>query len=224
MQTTFFKKALKVVAVAALLTGSSLLALEEGKEFKTLEAPIPNVDKSLVKVFSYDCPFCYKYDKSVTPKVMAKLPDMKFVPFHLSTKGTYGKQASQLFAVLIAKDEAAGTPLLDEKSLFKKAKFAYYKAYHDKKERWGDGKDPDAFFKTGFDAAGISKADFEAGLKEPRAQELLKAWGDKDGAAYGVAKIQGVPAFVVNGKYLLYTKAIRGIDQMADMIKELAKK
>ena len=30
-----------------------------------------------------------------------------------------------------------------------------------KKERWGDGKDVEGFLKTGLDAAGVSKADYE---------------------------------------------------------------
>lgn len=48
-------------------------------------------------------------------------------------KGEYGKQASEVFAVLINKDKAAGISLFDANSQFKKAKFAYYAAYHDKK-------------------------------------------------------------------------------------------
>ena len=58
-------------------------------------------------------------------------------------------------------DEEKGVSLLDENSLFKKAKFAYYKAYHDQKQRWSDGKDEAAFLKTGLDAAGISEADYQ---------------------------------------------------------------
>ena len=39
-----------------------------------------------------------------------------------------------------------------------------------------------------------------------------------------MAKIQGVPAFVVNGKYLIYTAKITSIDAMAQLIEELLKK
>ena len=41
---------------------------------------------------------------------------------------------------------------------------------------------------------------------------------------YDVAKIQGVPAFVVNGKYLLKTASIRSIDGLVENIRELSKK
>ncbi|WP_162167125.1 thiol:disulfide interchange protein [Campylobacter fetus] len=173
----------KCIAAAAVFGAINAAAFSEGVDFVKLETPIPNSDGLVTKVYSYDCPFCYKYDKAVTKAVMQKLPEMKFEPMHLATKGKFGKQASELFAVLIAKDNASGTNLLDDKSLFKKAKFAYYKAYHYKKERWG------------MDA--------------------------NSGYAYGVAKIQGVPAFVVDGKYLIYTKAIKGIDAMAELIKYL---
>ncbi len=37
-----------------------------------LEKPIPNADKTLIKVFSYACPFCYKYDKAVTGRFLIK--------------------------------------------------------------------------------------------------------------------------------------------------------
>ncbi|MSN95942.1 thiol:disulfide interchange protein DsbA/DsbL [Campylobacter sp. FMV-PI01] len=223
---SFFKGIAKSVAVLALVAGVSLNAAEEGKDYVKLEKPIANAQNTVIKVFSYDCPFCYKYDKAVTKKVMEKLPEMKFVPYHLATKGVFGKYGSELLAVMIAKDEAAGTNLLDDNSKFKKAKFALYKAYHDKKERWGaDASKPenvDAFLKTALDEVGISKADYEAALNGDRVKELLNLWGmDNNSDSYMVAKIQGVPAFVVDGKYLILTKSVKGIDQMANTIKEL---
>lgn len=127
----------KCLATSVAFVAINASAFSEGVDFVKLETPIPNSDSLVTKVYSYDCPFCYKYDKAVTKAVMQKLPEMKFEPIHLATKGKFGKQASELFAVLIAKDNTSGTSLLDDKSLFKKAKFAYYKAYHDKKERWG---------------------------------------------------------------------------------------
>lgn len=217
-----FKNLLKSLLCVSLLAVSSLAsAFTEGTDYVVLEKPIPNADKTLIKVFSYACPFCYKYDKAVTAQVAAKVADtVTFVPFHLETKGEYGRPASEVFAVLIHKDQAAGVSILDDKSLFKKAKFAYYAAYHDKKERWSDGKDPEAFIKTGLDAAGITKADFDETLKDAKVQETLEKWK----ASYDVAKIQGVPAYVVNGKYLILTKSIKSVDLMADLIKELTAK
>lgn len=66
----------------------------------------------------------------------------------------------------------------------------------------------------------MSQADFEAALEEPAVQEVLKEWK----ASCDVAKIQGVLAYVANGKYSIYIKSIKSIDAMTDLIRELASK
>lgn len=209
------------ITLVVVFAGSGF-AFSEGTDYLVLDKPIPNAENTLIKVFSYDCPFCYKYDKSVTPKVVAQLPaDVTFRPFHLKTKSKYGIQGTQLFAVLLAKDQANGLSdedLFSDKSLFKKAKMAYYQAYHDKRERWDAGED--AFLKTGLDAVGMSKGELQKALDDPKVQALIAEW---DGS-YEVAGIQGVPAFVVNGKYLIYTKSIKSIDGMLQLINELLEK
>lgn len=218
----FLALALALVFAFPVFTLSAHAAAKEGTDYMVLAKPIPNMDKTVIKVFSYDCPFCYKYDKSVTPAVVSQLSKdgIKFTVWHLKTKGKYGVQGSELFASLITKDQKAGLGLFDDKASFKKAKFAYYKAYHDKKERWGDGKDQAAFLKTGLDAAGITNAEFQKLLQDPATKAKLKDWE----GSYEIAKIQGVPAFIVKGKYLLYTKSITSIDGMTAAIKELMAK
>ncbi len=212
--------ALALVMVLSVWTLPACAAVAEGTDYVVLAKPIPGMDKTVLKVFSYDCPFCYKYDKAVTPKVVDILAKdgIKFTVWHLKTKGKYGVQASDLFAALITKDQKAGLGLFDDKASFKKAKFAYYKAYHDKRERWDSGAD--AYLKTGLDASGITNAEFQKLLQDPATKTRLKDW---DGAV-DIAKIQGIPAFVVKGKYLLYTKNIKSIDDMVGKIKELMAK
>ncbi|MBJ6799563.1 thiol:disulfide interchange protein DsbA/DsbL [Geomonas sp. Red259] len=221
MMFKFAKTIIKSFALVALLAGTSF-AFTEGTDYVKLAKPIPNAQGTLIKVFSYDCPFCYKYDKKITPNLVPKLPsDLKFRPFHLKTKGKYGVQGSELFAVLLLKDQKAGLSdrdLYTEKSLLKKAKMAYYTAYHDKKERWDAG--PEAYLKTGLDAVGMSKAEFDKAKNDPKVKALLKEWDQ----SYDVAKIQGVPGFVVNGKYLVMTKSITSIDGMLKLINELKTK
>ena len=187
--TMTFTKFAVAAAAALLCAGSVIAAPVEGTDYVVLEKPIPNASGTFIKVYSYDCPFCYKYDKSVVPAVKAKLDkEMKFLDYHLH-------------------------------AMHKKAKFALYKAYHDKKQRWDDGAD--AFRATALEAVGMSKADFDAKKNDPKVQALVKAWAD---STYDVAKIQGVPAFVVNGKYLLKTASIRSIDGLVENIRELSKK
>ena len=51
--------------------------------------------------------------------------------------------------------------------------------------------------------------------------EALKALCAEWNTSYDVAKIQGIPAYVVNGKYLIMTKSIRNFDGMVNLVKEL---
>ena len=213
-----FAKVLAGLGAAVLsIAVANAAPLKEGTDYTTLKNPLPNAKNTVIEVYSYACPFCFKYSKFI-PQIASSLPKgAVFKPYHLEQKGDYGKIASELFAVLIVKDQAAGVDILSDKSAFHKAEEAYFNEYHKKNNRWGGGKNPDAFLQTGLDAAGISKAEFEAGLKDEKVQALLKEWE----ASYEIASVQGVPAFVVNGKYLIYTKSIASLDDLQDKIKTL---
>ena len=102
-----------------------------------------NAEGKLTKIFSYDCPFCFKYDVGVDPKVLPRIEKelgLAFNPVHLETKGKYGRVASEFLAMCMLKDKAAGVSIESKDSLFKKAKDAIYQAYHKKGERWTSGE------------------------------------------------------------------------------------
>lgn len=91
--TSLFKS---VVLTAALVTPFAASAFTEGTDYMVLEKPIPNADKTLIKVFSYACPFCYKYDKAVTGPVSDKVADLvTFTPFHLETKANMANRPAK---------------------------------------------------------------------------------------------------------------------------------
>lgn len=208
-------------AALALSIAQPAVAFTEGTDFVQLEQPIPNAENTLIKIWSYDCPFCFKYDVGVDPKVLPRVSSelgLQYIPMHLETKGKFGRTASEFLAVCQLKDEAAGVKSTDKASLYKKAKDAWYTAYHKKGERWTEGEA--AFVKTASDATGISPADFEAARKDPKVVALVESWK----VGYPIAKIQGIPAYVVNGRYLLMTRAIRNFDGMVSLIKTLKEK
>lgn len=214
---------LTAAATAALVcsVSTSAFAFEAGTDYVVLDKPMPNAEKTLIKIWSYDCPFCFKYDVGVDPKVLPKVEKevgLKFVPMHVETKGKYGRVASEYLAMCQLRDEAAGLKSTDKDSLYKKAKGAWYQAYHKKGQRWNDGEA--AFLKTAADATGISDVDFQAARKDPKVVALADSWK----VSYDVAKMQGIPAYVVNGKYLIMTKSIRNFDGMVKLIGELAAK
>ena len=212
-----FKKTL--MALGLTLFAATAMAATEGTDYVKLEKPYAYGEGKLTKVFSYDCPFCFKYEVGVDPKVLPRIEKetgLVFNPVHLETKGKYGRVASEFLAMCMLKDKAAGVSIENKDSLFKKAKDAVYKAYHKKGERWTAGEA--AFLKTLTDATGISADEFNKAKGDEAVKKLCDEWK----ASYDIAKIQGIPAYVVNGKYLIMTKSIRGLDGMVNLVKELS--
>lgn len=214
---------MKLLKTAACVFGlcfaaTAAMAATEGTDYVKLEKPMVNAEGKLTKIFSYDCPFCFKYDVGVDPKVLPRIEKeagLAFNPVHLETKGKYGVTASQFLAVCMLKDKAAGVSIESKDSLFKKAKDAIYLAYHKKGERWTAGES--AFLKTLTDATGVSPDEFNKAKDGEAVKSLCAEWK----TSYDVAKIQGIPAYVVNGKYLIMTKSIRNFDGMVNLVKEL---
>lgn len=221
MQRRTLLQASTAFALGTLIVPSAF-AFTEGTDYVKLAQPLPGGQGKIIKIFSYDCPFCFKYDTSVDPRVMPlaeKSSGLKFDMYHLETKGKYGRAASEFFAYCKLQDAKNGiTSVEDPKSLFKKAKEAIYEAYHRMGERWPQGEA--SFLKTAEDATGISAATFDAARKTPEVQALADSWKP----SYDVAKIQGVPAYVINGQYLILIKSIRSAKGFQDLIDDLAKK
>lgn len=211
-----FKKTL--LAVGLSLFAAASMAATAGTDYVKLEKPMVNAEGKLTKIFSYDCPFCFKYDVGVDPKVLPRIEKetgLAFNPIHLETKGKYGRIGSEFLAMCLLRDKAAGISVESKDSLFKKAKDAVYVAYHKKGERWTSGEA--AFLKTMTDATGISADEFAKAKNDPAVTAMCDEWK----LSYDVAKIQGIPAYVVNGKYLIMTKSIRSLDGMVELVKEL---
>lgn len=199
--------------------GLSAVELREGVDYVVLNNPIPNAENSVIEVYSYACPFCYKYAK-ILPQILDKLPsDVDFRPYHLEQKGDYGRLASEIFAVLLVKDRRDGVGALEEKSLFHRVQGAYFEEYHVKKNRWSDGGDAQGFLETGLKTAGISESEFQAALEDREVQELLKSWAE----GYDIAMVQGIPAFVVNGKYLIKISELKSLDDLGEKMGYLLK-
>lgn len=215
-----FVKASAALALAATIAMPAFAATV-GQDYQVLEKPLPGGEGKIVKIWSYDCPFCFKYDAGVDPKVMPgaeQATGLHFEMMHLETKGKFGRAASEFLAYCQLEDQKAGVKSVeDAKSLYKKAKDAWYQAYHKKGERWAAGEE--AFLKTALDATGITADAFAAARKSAEVQQLADSWKP----SYDVAKIQGVPAYVVNGKYLVMTKSIRSVKGFTELLTELSK-
>lgn len=207
---------MRILVVCGLLS-SAAAAFEENKDYLVLDKPLNVGENVLVKVFSYGCKYCYRFDKGVTAKLVKSIDGLKFIPYHLKTKGEYGETVSAILAAMISLDEEKNIDLFDENSKFKKAKFAIYRSYHDKEEKFSSKDD---FIIMALKAAGVSKDEYMKALNSKRAQEILTSWDD----SYDIAVISGVPAFVVNGKYLVSLNSATSMDKLTQIVKFLLTK
>lgn len=192
----------------------------EGTQYVRLEKPVAAWQGKLVKVFSYDCRFCYRYDVSVDPRVIPKVlssSGLEFYPVHLETKGEFGRTASEFFALCLLRDREAGRSTMDKNALFNRVKDALFLAYHREGERWEAGEA--AFIATMAKASGISAEEFARERRTKSVQQLSDSWK----VSYDVAKIQGIPAFVVNGRYLVLNKSLRNAQSLLDLMLALSR-
>ncbi|MDR3177534.1 MAG: thiol:disulfide interchange protein [Campylobacteraceae bacterium] len=209
------------VLLTILFLSSNVFGFEEGTDYIRLKMPIPNSNKTLIKVFNYECNFCYKYEKMLTPSLIKQLHGiLNFKPLHIKLRGKYGKEASELFAVLVFKDIQNNiSDLTSDKSLFRKAQMAYYSAHRGGKKET-PYSDLESFLHIGFKAVGISKEEFEKLKNNHEVQNILKSWN----VGYEIVRFKNAPVYIVNGKYLIDTQNVKSIGELASMIKELAKK
>ncbi|MFG0454346.1 thiol:disulfide interchange protein DsbA/DsbL [Shewanella mangrovisoli] len=199
-----------LLALCALLMSCSVSAttFNEGEHYQLLGDASFNAPNQVVKVFSVNCPFCYKYDKSVTPGMVKNLPQgVTFDAYHITTKPPLGKEKALVLAYAKTQSEDA----------YKAAKMAFYKHYHDDKVHFASGKEAIDF---GLKAAGLDKAGFDAAKDSDEIKKTIVKWDQ----GLAVAKIQGIPAIVVNGKYLINTKSVRSMQMLDELVAELVAK
>jgi thiol:disulfide interchange protein DsbA len=210
----------KTAILLFLFFTSYIFGFKEGEDYIKLATPLPNANKTLMKVFSYNCSSCYKYEKELTPSLVMQTKDiLSFKYVHLKYKGDYAEEASELFAVLTFKDiqNNISNPTSSQ-SLFRKAQMAYHKIYDTKIGIKEDStKD---FLSIGLNAAKISEDEFNELKKNPQVQNILKSWN----ISYEVLKLKDKPVYIVNGKYLIKTQTIKSMGSFVALIKELAKK
>ncbi|MBK1964798.1 thiol:disulfide interchange protein DsbA/DsbL [Campylobacter novaezeelandiae] len=215
-----FSKIVKFSTITVFLVAFNANALTEGKEYIVLNSPIPNVPNSVIEVFSYRCTHCYDHHKFNTlEKIKEKLPNLNYSFYPVRSMGDYGKQANEIFAFASFKDKEKNIDQTDKNSFTYKVSDAYFNAYFKKKERWGNGKNPEAFYEVGLKAMNVSKNDLENFLKTDEANQILKSYE----YANDISKNYGTPGFVVNGKYQITPQAITSPQAFIKAIEELSK-
>ncbi|MFQ6370672.1 thioredoxin domain-containing protein [Shewanella sp. YIC-542] len=195
------KKLFSAALVSAMLSFGASAA-------ETINIDTPALKDTVQKVYSVYCPFCYKYEKAVTPNLVKHLPaGAKFQAICLESKGELGIEACQVLAALSQ---------IGEKQ-YKSAKLAMYSAVHDKKlpSVKGPGAKQGALRDIGLSAAGVSLDAFKTALSTPAAQDKLAY--DRT-IAKTIALVKGIPAIVINGNKLVDTSTVKSLKDLDETI------
>ncbi|ASF16056.1 thiol:disulfide interchange protein DsbA/DsbL [Shewanella sp. LC6] len=201
------KKAL-LMAAALLLAPFAVSAAEykEGVHYTVINDGPATAKPEITEFFSFYCPHCYNFSKTVVPKILAEKPaGVEFNQAHVDFIGKeMGVEMSRAFAV-------AHQLNVDEK-----IDAALFAAIHDKKQHFTSRDDVRALFV----ANGVDGKAFDAAADS----FMVKAQMAKMKRDTENAKLSGVPAIVVNGKYRVETGAIKSYDELLDIAYYLARK
>ncbi|USD38514.1 MULTISPECIES: thiol:disulfide interchange protein DsbA/DsbL [Ferrimonas] len=202
------KRILTLAAASLLALTAQAADFSEGKHYIDLKDQGFNAPNQVVKVYSTNCPFCYKYEKAVMPNYIKNLPEgVGYDAYHITTKPPFGKEKATVVAV--AKS-------LSDKQ-YKAVKMAYYKHIHDDKIKF---KSPEEAIEFGLNAGGIDASTFAAKKDSDAVITLLKKWDQ----GLKVAKVKGIPAIVVNGRYLIITQSITSMAMLDELTADLLAK
>ncbi len=190
--------ALFSVTIQGISLQSPAAEYKEGVQYKVLKTPLPKVIPEgkieVETVFWYGCSHCY--DLSVLEKDWKKTLGKDVINTDLPV--VFGKpwQAhAQLFYTL------------EEMKLLDKAHLPVFEAVQKKGERLDNEKDMKTFLSSRFS---VKPADFDKAYGSFGVMNQVQ----KAGAATRGAQLTGVPAIIINGRYLIDPVTAGGLDKM----------
>jgi len=190
--------------LACLLLSAGARAADEGIDYRTLSQPQPTETGDKVEVlemFWYGCPHCYHLEPVLKKWLASKADYIEFRRLPAVLGRNWASHARAYFAAeLLGVLERIHEP--------------FFSALHDKKMRlFSDDAIADWFVDQGVDRDEFVKAyrSFIVDMKVRRAAQLGNRFG-----------LEGVPSFIVNGKYVTSPSQTGGSARMLQVIDELA--
>ena len=197
----------KWVIISGLLafSGPALSEYDEGIEYKKVSPAVPNHTSSkleVVELFWYGCPHCFHLEPQLHKWLKNKPANVNFVRIPAIFNKQWALHAKAYYtAEFLGIVDKIHEPLFNE--------------IHVKKKHLHSAQALQAFFAR----YGVSKQDFESTFnsfavdsKVRRALDLTRRYG-----------INGVPAMVVNGKYMTDGPMANGNKGMLKMVDYLIK-
>ena len=191
------KKAL-LMAAALLLAPMATLAADykEGVHYTVINEGPETAKPEITEFFSFFCPHCYNFSKTVIPKLESNLPEG--VAFNQSHVDFIGREMGPVMSRAFA--------IAHQLNVDKKIEAAIFAAIHDKRQQFTRPDD----VKAVFIANGVEAKDYDAAANSFMVNaKLSKMKRDTENA-----KLTGVPSLVVNGKYRVDTGSVKSYDEL----------
>lgn len=201
----------KSLMIAAAGLGLSTLAMAasvvEGQHYEVLpEAMETSVEEDQVQVteiFWYGCPHCYNLEEPLNAWVAEQPEDVVFQRMPATMGGDWNQHAMAFYA-------AQELGILDE------VHEDFFAAIHEEGRSLTDNDDIADFFS-------------DYGVSEEEAREALTSFGVKSQVNQAHARmramqIMGVPALVVDGRYLVTPSSAGSLDNMPEIAGALVEK
>lgn len=205
------------VSLFFALSALNAESLVEGKDYVTLKTPLNAPRNSVIELFNVGCPHCASMYK-ILPNLFAVLPkDTQFLPYHIITGAPFSKEASEVLAVALIQDKQNNLNPKDSKSYFKRTLNAYFNATFKERKQFGNAKD---FIHFGLKQTNTTQENFTKLLAQTDTKALLQTW--ENSAQY--AQIQGVPSFIINGKYLILAQNLKSEEDFIFKVDTLLQK
>ncbi|TFH85327.1 thiol:disulfide interchange protein DsbA/DsbL [Billgrantia azerbaijanica] len=196
--------ALAALTLSALATAAPLV---EGEHYEVLDEAVPTqVEEGQIEVveaFWYGCPHCYNLEEPLNAWV-AELPDdVTFYRLPATMGGDWNTHAKAFYA---AKELGIQQDLHDD----------FFHAIHEQGAQLTDDEDIAAFFS-------------DYGVSEEEAREALNAFGVKAKVSQAhsrmrAMRLMGVPALMVDGRYLVTPSSAGSLDNMPQVAEALIEK
>lgn len=215
----------KTVLIGALAISTFLSAATEGTEYikLTKAQQIPNADDKIIELLSYGCIHCYNHFKNGTLKFVSEFfPEFKYEEWQVKQMGEYGYQMAEVLAYAKMLDGKSGINSLSVKSSFHQILKAYFEANFKQRKRYNDAN---AFYQVAIDVLknqlnkDVSVQDIIDYAKSDAGKKQIQRFDD----GFEVAKLNGTPAFIIKGKYLINLEKIGSAEELVEVISEIVK-
>ncbi len=198
---------LTLVMMFVFLSAVSARNYDAGIEYKRLKSPVPTQVEAgkveVVELFWYGCPHCFRLEPDLHKWLKNKPENVEFIRIPAIFNKTWALHAKAYYTA-------------DFLGVMDKIHKPMFEAMHLKKQRLSTAGAVKKFFIQ----QGVSAKDFDSvfnsfgvDAKVRRAKALSKQYG-----------ISGVPALVVNGKYLTDGPMAGGRKGMLEVLNHLIKK